>query len=117
MAPGGLGVTATGAAIIDVRSGPLHLRGEAIHVAYRDPFRIARSEGGEAMTSVIVELRHADWPDLVGYGEGYPDAYYGETVDTIAVVLAMANDDLDRQLTIIEVPCPCNTPPPPLALP
>ena len=89
MAPGGLGVTATGAAIIDVRSGPLHLRGRAIHVPYRDPFRIARSEGGDGMTSVIVELRHADWPDLVGYGEGYPDAYYGETVDTIAVVLPL----------------------------
>ncbi len=47
------------------------------------------------MTSVIVELRHADWPDLVGYGEGYPDAYYGETVDTVQVVLPMLLRSID----------------------
>ena len=41
------------------------------------------------MTSVIVELRHPAWPDLVGYGEGYPDAYYGETPETIGVVLPL----------------------------
>src|SRR5207249_12184192 len=88
-APGGFGVTRTAPVSIDVRTGPLHLTGHAIHVAYRDPFRIARSEGGEGMTSVLVELRHDDWPDLVGYGEGYHDAYYGETADTIAVVLPL----------------------------
>ena len=41
------------------------------------------------MTSVIVEVTHADWPGIVGYGEGYPDAYYGETVETIRAVLPL----------------------------
>jgi L-Ala-D/L-Glu epimerase len=74
---------------LDVRSGPLRLVGRVIRVRYRDPFRIARSHGEEGMTSVIVELTHDEWPDLVGYGEGYPDAYYGETVDTVQVVLPL----------------------------
>src|ERR1019366_1770894 len=51
--------------------------------------RIARVHGGEGMSSMIVELRNDAWPDLVGYGEGYPDAYYGETLETIAVVLPL----------------------------
>ena len=70
-------------------AGPLSLDARSIFVPYRDPFRIARSHGGDGMTSVIVELRHAGWPDLVGYGEGYPDAYYGETTETIEAVLPL----------------------------
>jgi L-alanine-DL-glutamate epimerase-like enolase superfamily enzyme len=68
-------------------AGPWRLEAYSIAIPYRDPFRIARSHGPEGMTSVIVELRHDGLPDLVGYGEGYPDAYYGETVETIGVVL------------------------------
>ncbi|MHB8459271.1 MAG: dipeptide epimerase [Candidatus Limnocylindrales bacterium] len=94
-------------------AGPLRLEARSIFVAYRDPFRIARSHGGDGMTSVIVELRHADWPGLVGYGEGYPDAYYGETVETIAAVtptllaaidagrLGAAADDAEASLAAI----------------
>ena len=73
----------------DVRSGPLRLSFRVIRVLYRDPFRIARSHGDDAMTSVIVELTHDDWPGIVGYGEGYPDSYYGETADTVQVVLPL----------------------------
>ncbi len=65
----------------------LDLRQEVIRLPYREPFRIARAHGGEGMSSVIVELRHPAWPGLVGYGEGYPDPYYGETLETVAVVL------------------------------
>ena len=76
-------------------AGPLSLVANSIFVPYRDPFRIARSHGGDGMTSVIVELRHADWPGLIGYGEGYPDAYYGETVETIEAVLPLLLEKVD----------------------
>jgi L-alanine-DL-glutamate epimerase-like enolase superfamily enzyme len=67
----------------------LQLSSEIIRLPYREPFRIARAHGGDGMSSVIVELRHPAWPHLVGYGEGYPDAYYGETLDTIGIVLPL----------------------------
>lgn len=78
----------------------LDLRAETIRLPYREPFRIARAHGGDGMSSVIVELRNPAWPDLVGYGEGYPDAYYGEMLETIGVVLpllldAVSPDDLE----------------------
>jgi len=58
---------------------------------YRDPFRIARSHGVGGATSVLLELRDAaDGPSgPVGLGEGYPDAYYGETPATMGVVLPL----------------------------
>ena len=68
-------------------AGPFTLTGRTVRLPYRDPFRIARSHEDSGMTSVIVELTHADWPRIVGYGEGYPDTYYGETPDTIRAVL------------------------------
>ena len=78
----------------------LLLSSENIRLPYREPFRIARAHGGDGMSSVIVELRNEAWPDLVGYGEGYPDAYYGETLETIGVVLplllaSITADDLE----------------------
>ena len=72
-----------------ISAGPLTLSGRTVHLPYRDPFRIARSHEDSGMTSVLVELTHADWPAIVGYGEGYPDAYYGETVETITAVLPL----------------------------
>jgi L-alanine-DL-glutamate epimerase-like enolase superfamily enzyme len=65
---------------------------ETILTPYRDPFRIARAHGsGGGAISVLIELRDtadgAGGP--VGLGEGYPDAYYGETPKTIAVVLRL----------------------------
>jgi L-Ala-D/L-Glu epimerase len=67
----------------------LGLTSEIIRLPYREPFRIARAHGGDGMSSVVVELRNPSWPGLVGYGEGYPDAYYGETLETIGVVLPL----------------------------
>ncbi len=67
------------------------LRARTVRIPYRDPFRIARDShgAGASMTTVLVELRSGANPGLVGYGEGYPDAYYGETVATMDVVMAM----------------------------
>ena len=67
----------------------LSLRSEVLTLALRDPFRIARSEHAEgaSITTVIVELRHDAYPELVGIGEGYPDRYYGETPDSMATVM------------------------------
>jgi L-alanine-DL-glutamate epimerase-like enolase superfamily enzyme len=73
----------------------LALSSEIVRLPYREPFRIARAHGGEGMSSVVVELRHDAWPGLVGLGEGYPDAYYGETLETIAVVLPMLLASID----------------------
>ena len=66
----------------------LSLSHEVLRLALRDPFVIARSEhgGGHEVTTVVVELRDERFPGVVGVGEGYPDTYYGETPDTMAVV-------------------------------
>ncbi|HYN48685.1 MAG TPA: hypothetical protein VER83_07440, partial [Candidatus Nanopelagicales bacterium] len=66
------------------------LRARTLRSPYREPFRIARSQHGEAMAaSVIVELRSSLLPGLVGIGEGCPDAYYGETTETMPIVIEM----------------------------
>ena len=64
----------------------LSLRHEVLRLELRDPFRIARSEPGrgERITTVIVELRDDRFPDLIGLGEGFPDEYYGDTLETMA---------------------------------
>lgn len=66
----------------------LRLRHEVLRLALREPFRIARSEhgGGGAVTTVVVELEDDRFPGLVGYGEGYPDRFYGETPETMVAV-------------------------------
>jgi L-alanine-DL-glutamate epimerase-like enolase superfamily enzyme len=66
----------------------LRLRHEVLGLELRDPFRIARTEhgGGHHVTTVIVELEDDRLPGLVGYGEGYPDTFYGETPATMAAV-------------------------------
>jgi L-Ala-D/L-Glu epimerase len=65
------------------------LRAETLVLPLRDPFRIARSRPGEGLsiTTVIVELRSDAFPEIVALGEGYPDRYYGETPDTMGVVM------------------------------
>ena len=59
----------------------------------RDPFVIARGSHGEGLraTTVVAELRDdADGPDgHVGLGEGFPDRFYGETPETIGVVVPL----------------------------
>ena len=69
----------------------LHLTHEVLRLALRDPFRIARSDhdAGLAVTTVVVELRDDRFPDVLAIGEGYPDRFYGETVETMAAVLPL----------------------------
>ena len=69
----------------------LTLTQEVLRLTLRDPFRIARSDhdAGRAVTTVVVELRDDRHPGLVGLGEGYPDRFYGETVETMAAVLPL----------------------------
>jgi L-alanine-DL-glutamate epimerase-like enolase superfamily enzyme len=81
----------------------LTIRQEVLRLALRDPFVIARAEhgAGRAITTVIVEVTDDRHPGIVGLGEGYPDLYYGETPETMAVVLpllaeAIGTPTLDR---------------------
>jgi L-Ala-D/L-Glu epimerase / N-acetyl-D-glutamate racemase len=69
----------------------LDLRLEVLHLALRDPFRIARSDhdAGHAVTTVVVELRDPRFPGIVGLGEGYPDRFYGETVETMVAIFPL----------------------------
>ena len=69
----------------------LALRHEILHLALRDPFRIARAEhgSGHGVTTVVIELRDDRFPGLVGLGEGYPGRFYGETTETMAAVMPM----------------------------
>jgi hypothetical protein len=69
----------------------LHLTHEVLRLPLRDPFRIARSDhdAGTAVTTVVVELRDDRFPDVVAVGEGYPDRFYGETPETMGVVLPL----------------------------
>jgi L-alanine-DL-glutamate epimerase-like enolase superfamily enzyme len=69
----------------------LEISEEVLHLGLRDPFRIARSDhgGGHEVTTVIVEIRDARFPDTSGVGEGYPDRFYGETPETMSAVLPM----------------------------
>ncbi|HEU4573317.1 MAG TPA: dipeptide epimerase, partial [Candidatus Limnocylindrales bacterium] len=67
----------------------LELATRTFRLPFRDPFRIARSseDAGRDATTVLVELRSSARADLSGIGEGFPDAYYGETPDTVALVV------------------------------
>jgi len=69
----------------------LSIRHQVLRLALRDPFLIARSDhdGGHAVTTVIVEVRDERFPGVVALGEGYPDRFYGETVDTMAAVFPL----------------------------
>jgi L-Ala-D/L-Glu epimerase len=74
----------------------LSFRHEVLHLGLRDPFLIARTDhgGGHAVTTVVIELSDDRFPDVVGLGEGYPDRYYGETVETMPVVLRLLIDSV-----------------------
>ena len=69
----------------------LSLTHEVLRLALRDPFLIARSDhdAGHAVTTVVIELRDDRFGGVVGLGEGYPDRYYGETVETMAAVFPL----------------------------
>ena len=61
----------------------LHLSHEVLRLAFTDPFRIAREDDAHAATTIVIELRDDRFPDIVGLGEGYVGAYYGETAGTM----------------------------------
>jgi L-alanine-DL-glutamate epimerase-like enolase superfamily enzyme len=69
----------------------LSIRHDVLRLALRDPFRIARAEhgSGQVATTVVVELRSSRFPGLVGYGEGYPDRFYGETTESLPAVFPL----------------------------
>jgi L-alanine-DL-glutamate epimerase-like enolase superfamily enzyme len=71
------------------RSGLLELRSETLRLPFAQPFRIARDEDPLTATTVVVELRDDRHPGLVGLGEGYPVAYYGETPETMSAVFPL----------------------------
>ncbi len=64
----------------------LQLRQETLEIPFGDPFRIARPSDAARAVTVIVDLVD-DADGAVGLGEGFPDRYYGETPETIGVVL------------------------------
>jgi L-alanine-DL-glutamate epimerase-like enolase superfamily enzyme len=69
----------------------LSIRHEVLRLPLRDPFRISRAEHGEgqAITTLVVELRDVRFPGVFGLGEGYASSFYGETVETLPAVLPM----------------------------
>ena len=73
------------------RGVTLRLSHETLHLGLRDPFHIAREDhdAGDSVTTVVVELRDDRFDGIVGVGEGYPDRYYGETPETLAVVFPL----------------------------
>lgn len=80
----------------------LAIETQVLHLALRDPFRIARDEDDRQATTVIVEVAT---PGLTGLGEAFPVAYYGESVATIGVVvpaLAEALGAMDDPPTGVE---------------
>lgn len=60
---------------------------ETFRIPFRDPFAIARRLDERTATTVIIELD--DGLGHVGVGEGFPDPFYGETPETIGVVLPL----------------------------
>jgi L-alanine-DL-glutamate epimerase-like enolase superfamily enzyme len=62
----------------------MKLHTEVLHLAFRDPFRIARTEDPEASQTVLTEIRI---DGASGLGESFPVPYYGETLETTAAVL------------------------------
>jgi L-alanine-DL-glutamate epimerase-like enolase superfamily enzyme len=79
----------------------LRVSHEVLHLALRDPFRIARSDHseGDGVTTVVVELRDDRFPDMVGVGEGYPDRFYGETPETMVAIWPFLLSLADGTLT------------------
>jgi L-alanine-DL-glutamate epimerase-like enolase superfamily enzyme len=67
----------------------LELRLEVLRLGLRDPLRIARADhaAGQVVTTVVIEVRDERFPGVVGVGEGFPDRFYGETPDTMAVMV------------------------------
>lgn len=73
---------------------------ESFTLAFRDPFVIARATDTHAARTIITHLRDEERGDE-GVGESFAEPYYGETMDTVPVVLpllARAVDELADEL-------------------
>jgi L-alanine-DL-glutamate epimerase-like enolase superfamily enzyme len=66
---------------------------EVLHLPFRDPFRIARTEDAEASQTVLTRLQQDGHS---GLGECFPVPYYGETVETTQAVLPRLVEALDQ---------------------
>ena len=62
------------------------VRHEALTLAFRDPFKIARATDTHHARTVITHVRDEDRGDE-GIGEAFAEPYYGETMETVPVVL------------------------------
>ncbi len=60
------------------------LQTENLHLPFREPFRIARTEDSQASETVLTYLEQ---DGAAGLGECFPVPYYGETVATTQAVL------------------------------
>jgi len=66
----------------------LRITWERMVLPFRDPLRIGRNMDSGAAHTVITHLQDAADPEgIEGTGESYAEPYYGETNDTIPVVL------------------------------
>ena len=76
------------------------VRHEALTLAFRDPFKIARATDTHHARTVITHVRD-DVRGDEGIGESFAEPYYGETMETVPVVLprlAQAADALAERL-------------------
>ncbi|MDA8204071.1 MAG: dipeptide epimerase [Chloroflexi bacterium] len=75
----------------------LQLEAETLRIPFRDPFRISRDMSGDVAVTVIVRLTtdRDRVEDRLGLGEGFPDTYYGENPDTMAVVMRLLLEAAD----------------------
>jgi len=71
----------------------MHLTIKPIDLTLTTPFRIARGVQ-DVSPNIIVELRHEQYPGLVGLGEASPTEYYGETPAGAAACLKFFADHL-----------------------
>ncbi|HEY8167813.1 MAG TPA: dipeptide epimerase [Candidatus Limnocylindrales bacterium] len=63
---------------------------EVLELAFRDPFRIARGPRDEVARTVVGIVTAEDGG--TGIGEGFPDAFYGETPATVSAVVPLLVD-------------------------
>jgi L-Ala-D/L-Glu epimerase / N-acetyl-D-glutamate racemase len=80
----------------------LALRQEVLRLRFRDPFRISRHPDSATATTVIVELTDPRHPEMRGVGEGFPDAYYGETPETMAAVFSLLLEAVGEPALTVE---------------
>src|SRR5215213_8596963 len=75
----------------------LRLTHEVLRLDLCDPFRIARSDhdAGQQVTTLVVEMTDDRFPGLVGHGEGYPDRFYGDSIETMVAVFPRLLDAVE----------------------